>query len=900
MNKAPTDLELLYPNGQRELIRRPDEPLNQGADGAIFAVPRNKLALKLYHNPDKDPERPEKIRQMLLAPPDDNGLQHFAWPVAQVFKRQGGFVGYAMPLLPVSSYASLDLLLTRKGRQLGKLPEHRDFRIKAASNLARRVAQLHAKGHCIIDLKPANLLVHRKAADIVVVDCDGFGVQGESAFIPGHQFTTGYIAPESWNAQLKPEALDEEQDLFALAVIIFQLLNEGLHPYQGIPAGKQDIPGDTQNRIGEGLYPYGVKPDARITPSPWSLHRDFPPQLEQAFDQAFGKGAKRLHAKGWVSLLDQICKDLEICKENQTHAYWGSCCPLCEQSSVIIDVKKSRSTKRTKTKPRPAVYRHQNPPTQNQPGSRSGDSSPLFIAVSVVFSIFLGVIGYFYGLSEEEDRSRQEVEQRQKAQQEYAERRRQKLKAIEAEKVLNGWLEAGEPATAANVHVRSYPLPPRHLARDVSKAERERQVPYFQPGAFSSGSAIPLLSYSPMAVTWEYTGKHPVSQVMFNLFTGELAQTGRSYILGNSEIYNLRDGYIDPKSESLYLRKCGYQLSCHQLARITPDGNETSFQIGHELKNDGSGRRQQALSWRFAVTESERYIIIAGSDRLLVYRPDDPERPVSEVKYPLFYSRHEVADLAVTPNGDQIYVGLVSSLRHGTEYHGAVLEFTIDENGQAEAGPDFSVMWPDDGSKSAATVDVSDDGNTLALGSYQEFRIDDSTYTVLREAVSVGMARPGITIWKKEAGSDAWRNTGKYVLHRQDIIKTPLSSDELRINLFGQTLPDNYGFNIGFDLTSNGGRLLSGIEIHKKRRSGTVARAWVLGIKDGVPKMQSRLQRGYDEKGAYPVAAISTNGKDATIGWVHFQDENRHRSFKNELYLGLTAFDLRSSYLVYR
>ena len=37
-----------------------------------------------------------------------------------------------------------------------------------------------------------------------------------------------------------PEDMGEEQDKFALAVIIFKLLNNGIHPFSGAPKNQKD------------------------------------------------------------------------------------------------------------------------------------------------------------------------------------------------------------------------------------------------------------------------------------------------------------------------------------------------------------------------------------------------------------------------------------------------------------------------------------------------------------------------------------------------------------------------------------------------------------------------------------------------------------------------------------
>ena len=55
-----------------------------------------------------------------------------------------------------------------------------------------------------------------------IFDSDGFSIKSKNFNFPAKQFTPEYIAPEF--IKKKPEETDKEQDHFALAVIIFQLL----------------------------------------------------------------------------------------------------------------------------------------------------------------------------------------------------------------------------------------------------------------------------------------------------------------------------------------------------------------------------------------------------------------------------------------------------------------------------------------------------------------------------------------------------------------------------------------------------------------------------------------------------------------------------------------------------
>lgn len=316
--------------------------LNRGADGAIYRSPDGRYALKYYHEPGKDPTRQHKVWQMILHPPQDSSAQHFAWPQALLLNQRHEFVGFAMPLLDMASHVSLDLVLSGRGRQMQALPEATAWRLDAAIHLARRVAELHAKGHCIIDLKPANLLVHRRSGDVAVVDCDGFAVQGSAEYFPAHQFTAGFIAPEAFRAKQSPQALRQPQDAFALAVILFKLINGGLHPYQGVPDSQRDIPSDNQNRIAGNFYPYGLNAHRDLKPSPWSVHRDFPRILREAFDRSF-TSTRRPAAQDWVELLEQARTRQKTCSTNSDHSYWGSACPHCAHASTQVKVARTAS-----------------------------------------------------------------------------------------------------------------------------------------------------------------------------------------------------------------------------------------------------------------------------------------------------------------------------------------------------------------------------------------------------------------------------------------------------------------------------------------------------------------------------------------------------------------------------
>ena len=134
----------------------------------------------------------------------------------------------ARPEIDFARSTSLVNLLQKNSRRVEKLSEYYGYRVLVARNLASVFTELHRAGHHMIDMKPANLRFYPTVSWMAVVDTDGFSIAGADRRIAAEQVSDEYIAPEAWKRP--PSDLGLDQDLFALAVIIFQLLDNGVHP----------------------------------------------------------------------------------------------------------------------------------------------------------------------------------------------------------------------------------------------------------------------------------------------------------------------------------------------------------------------------------------------------------------------------------------------------------------------------------------------------------------------------------------------------------------------------------------------------------------------------------------------------------------------------------------------
>lgn len=331
----------------------------QGAAGTVYHVVNYPgVVIKIYKNKNNLKFYKNKISAMLAARPNlpditYNGKNYvqIAWPKSLVIDDTSTFIGFMMPEVDITSSTELENILQKKARKNFGISDDYSLRVRLAANLSALISELHSLNHFMIDMKPINLRCYPDVQYMAILDTDGFSINGQIRY-NADQFSDEYIAPEAKG--LKPETLGEEQDLFALATIIFRLLNNGLHPYQGIDIN-QNHPSSLQERIFAGLYSYGVKPNPVVNPSKQSIHTFLEDDTRVLFDRSFQVSQSRPKASEWRDhLKDLIINNrLRSCKKNKDHGYFSKKCGFCElekQNNQLSPVKIKNPTGSFKNK----------------------------------------------------------------------------------------------------------------------------------------------------------------------------------------------------------------------------------------------------------------------------------------------------------------------------------------------------------------------------------------------------------------------------------------------------------------------------------------------------------------------------------------------------------------------
>lgn len=330
-------------NGQR-LTLDAAAMLGAGGEALVYTIPQDSaLVAKVYRKPDQVQAR--KLAVMVTNPPADpmgsHGHISIAWPVSLLSTVDGQqVIGFLMPrvtgMRPLVACYNPAIR-----RQQWPLFNYR-YLLRTAHNLAAAVRALHARGYVVGDVNESNILVTDTAL-VTLVDTDSFQVREPHNGVV-YRCPVGkpeFTPPELQGCPFSQVDRAPEHDLFGLAVLLFQLLMEGTHPFAGVYQGHGDPP-PYETRIATGHFPYSRGRQVPYYPKPSAPPYDIlPPTLQEMFVRCFETGhtqaLARPDAYTWQRTLQEVEQSLISCPVNDQHLYSNHlhACPWCARAQRL-------------------------------------------------------------------------------------------------------------------------------------------------------------------------------------------------------------------------------------------------------------------------------------------------------------------------------------------------------------------------------------------------------------------------------------------------------------------------------------------------------------------------------------------------------------------------------------
>lgn len=301
--------------------------LGRGGEGTVYELSSHSgLVLKKY-NDTLTADKIAKLRQMVAM--RTPGIEAYAaWPADIVTDDRGFICGFTMKKL--SGYVPLHMIFSPMDRKKMFPDKGYNFLVHVARNLATAFHKLHEAGLVVGDVNEGNILISASGM-VAFIDCDSFQVKGENDYYYCEVGVPRYTPPEL----LKEGSFDNvlrtvNTDSFSMAVLIFQLLFLGRHPYAGRNKTAADI--DEETAIRQQQFAYSLyNKKKKLSPPVDSFDiANLPDDVVTLFHQAFEQDVRPVPSD-WVRSLDALLGDMITCDQSTLHTYPGGMpgCPWC-------------------------------------------------------------------------------------------------------------------------------------------------------------------------------------------------------------------------------------------------------------------------------------------------------------------------------------------------------------------------------------------------------------------------------------------------------------------------------------------------------------------------------------------------------------------------------------------
>ncbi|MEH2268799.1 MAG: hypothetical protein V7K68_10250 [Nostoc sp.] len=253
--------------------RKLGDKVGGGGQGNIYALAENPNIVVKIFNQEKLKERGHELREKVFVQirvlEDLIRSPYVTWPQIEIFDRNDQWMGYAMKRakgIPLSNLAHPMLYLKyfpnidRKGI------------VQILLHLLDTIDILHKKEIYLGDINLSNFLADPSTFKVYLIDTDSYQVKNArtSQIYPCPVGRPEMTPVEHHGQDFGQVVRTLESDLFSLAILMFQCLMLGQHPYSQVGGG------NPVENLRKGNFPYG-KGNARpgemgsLPPGPWYI-----------------------------------------------------------------------------------------------------------------------------------------------------------------------------------------------------------------------------------------------------------------------------------------------------------------------------------------------------------------------------------------------------------------------------------------------------------------------------------------------------------------------------------------------------------------------------------------------------------------------------------------------------
>lgn len=267
--------------------------IGEGGEGRVYGVPDDpQTVVKVFDAEHRTLHRQQKLK-LLVA----RGLSHegISFPTGIITNVEGAFVGYTMPR---AAGKVLQATVMRPARFKKTYPNWtKADLVDVCISFLEKVAYLHSLNVLLGDINPKNVMVDANK-DVWIIDADSWQLEGYPCPVGTPMFTAPSVSGD-YAARLRTE----QEELFAVATMLFMILITGQFPYArtGVDGG------DFAALIREGKFAFQFRgPSDRDQPEGnWKyMWSHLPPPVKRMFWNTFHRDgtryARRPTATEWL------------------------------------------------------------------------------------------------------------------------------------------------------------------------------------------------------------------------------------------------------------------------------------------------------------------------------------------------------------------------------------------------------------------------------------------------------------------------------------------------------------------------------------------------------------------------------------------------------------------------